>query len=188
MKYISIVIFIGLTLLVIACNQKVQPPATDACIDPAKINPDVACVTIYQPVCGCDGKTYSNDCMAINNGVLRWTEGACDDGDTKVETCIDSTKIKPNAPCVKLYRPVCGCDDKTYNNACLAENAGLTNWTVGKCPPKAQEGCINPNRADSNRACFEIYKPVCGCDGETYANACYAERVGVLKWEMGACE
>jgi len=32
------------------------------------------------------------------------------------------------------YTPVCGCDDKTYSNACNAENAGVTNWTAGTCP------------------------------------------------------
>ena len=33
-----------------------------------------------------------------------------------------------------LLRPVCGCDDKTYDNACLAAAAGVSVKREGKCP------------------------------------------------------
>ena len=47
------------------------------CIDPSLINPDAICFFIYDPVCGCNEVTYSNDCVAENNGVLIFEKGSC---------------------------------------------------------------------------------------------------------------
>ena len=63
-------------ILIAGCNDHEEP---DNCIDPDKIDPDAACIEIYQPVCGCDGITYENDCFAEISGVTSWTEGACEE-------------------------------------------------------------------------------------------------------------
>jgi hypothetical protein len=37
------------------------------------------------------------------------------------------------------------------------------------------------------QACTDDFGPVCGCDGQTYANVCAALAVGVIDWEEGPC-
>lgn len=48
--------------------------------------------------------------------------------------CIDPAKVNTEALCTMQYEPVCGCNNQTYSNACLAENAGVTTFTKGACP------------------------------------------------------
>ena len=38
---------------------------------------DATCIEIYDPVCGCNNITYSNECYATINGITSWKDGVC---------------------------------------------------------------------------------------------------------------
>lgn len=41
------------------------------------INPDCFCILIYDPVCGCNNKTYGNACEAMCSGITDFKKGEC---------------------------------------------------------------------------------------------------------------
>lgn len=58
-------------LLLTGCDETKDPECLEKPRDTS------GCYAVYQPVCGCNGKTYSNDCEARAHNITTFTSGAC---------------------------------------------------------------------------------------------------------------
>ena len=137
-------------------------------------------------------------------------DGVCDVNDSTCEvdgSILNCRRLAPECPRGSVPVVVDGC----YNDSCVSwEECSLRagNDVPTACGARLGDTC-SPNEfclftpeamcgaADQtglctpltpNALCPDLFEPVCGCDQQTYPNACEAMRAGTSVLSVGECE
>jgi hypothetical protein len=153
------------------------------------------------PVCGCDGTSYSNPCFALLAGTSVMKGGMCPPpgcGNGTCELgencstcpsdcgactgCGDGVCIKGTEDCASCPADCCAttCTESTK---CAGDQ--FCKFLEGACKTKGATGsCIAPPTTCPPPGAGDL---VCGCDGTSYSSECQAALGGTSVAHTGAC-
>jgi hypothetical protein len=159
-------------------------------------------------VCGCDGRTYASPQEACVAGVTAPNPGPCGvtssfDGEAFTVSCGIDEQCTPGAKCCALTGR---CFDPSQPWRCeLRSDSSILNCNSHEeCnPPQGggsgsetptrlcqADGCDGPGLCSTRwppSSCSGEVRTVCGCDGVTYVNECWARSGGSRVAHAGNC-
>lgn len=158
-------------------------------------------------VCGCNGVTYESMQTACVAGISTALAGACgvpvgrDAGPASTIACGTADQCPAGAQCCfrtgKCFdnsepwrcqlQPDGSVQDCTTHDECATGGSGGGSGNDNLC---TGQGCAGPGVCSyrgSTSECGGQVRTVCGCDGNTYVNACWARSAGVRVASDGVC-